>query len=80
MKNTGIIRKVDELGRIVVPKEMRTALEIKEGDRTEITLEGNAIVIKKYEDSCVFCKSTSAPFEFGGKKLCGECLKSLKNI
>jgi transcriptional pleiotropic regulator of transition state genes len=80
MKNTGIIRKVDELGRIVVPKEMRTALEIKEGDRTEISLEGNAIVIKKYEDACVFSKSTNGLTDFGDKKICQGCLNALKKI
>ncbi len=80
MKSTGIIRKVDELGRIVVPKEMRTALEIKEGDRTEITLEGNSIVIKKYEDACIFCKSAKDLYDFGGKKICSACISALKGI
>ena len=55
MKSTGIVRKVDELGRVVIPKELRKTLDIAEKDGMEIYVDGNAIILKKYEPSCIFC-------------------------
>ena len=58
MKSTGIVRKVDELGRIVLPIELRRTLDISEKDTLEIYVEGSAIVLRKYRPSCIFCDST----------------------
>ena len=58
MKSTGIIRKVDELGRIVLPIELRNALNIAQKDPLEIFVEGSSIILKKHEDNCIFCGST----------------------
>ena len=79
MKSTGIVRKVDELGRIVLPIELRRTLDISEKDTLEIYVEGSAIVLRKYRPSCIFCDSTRDVFRFKGKNLCPRCLKELRN-
>ncbi len=79
MKSTGIVRKVDELGRIVLPIELRRTLDISEKDTLEIYVEGSAIVLRKYRPSCIFCDSTWDVFQFKGKNLCPRCLKELRN-
>lgn len=79
MKSTGIVRKVDELGRIVLPIELRRTLDISEKDTLEIYVEGSAIVLRKYRPSCIFCDSTLDVFQFKGKNLCPRCLKELRN-
>ncbi len=58
MKSTGIVRKVDELGRIVLPVELRRTMDIAEKDALEIYVDGNSIVLRKYRPSCIFCDST----------------------
>ena len=58
MKSTGIVRKVDELGRIVLPIEMRRTLDIAEKDALEIYVEGSSVILKKYKPSCIFCFNT----------------------
>ena len=55
MKSTGIVRKLDELGRIVIPKEIRNKLNIEQKDSIEIYTDGNSIVLKKFESNCIFC-------------------------
>lgn len=79
MKTSGIIRHIDELGRIVVPKEMRRSLDIAAEDPVEILLEGDSIRLKKYQTSCVFCGSAEGLSEFKGKTLCRACLDELKD-
>ena len=78
VENKGIIRKLDELGRIVVPKEMRKKLDIDVGTPLEIHLEGDAIVIKKDQESCIFCLGTEGISDFKGKKVCESCLAEIK--
>ena len=80
MKATGIVRKVDELGRIVLPIEMRRTLDIAERDALEIYVEGSSVILKKYKPSCIFCDSTKEVTEFKGKNICPRCLKELKGI
>lgn len=77
MKTSGIIRHIDELGRIVIPKEMRRTLEIAAEDPIEILVEGDNIRLKKYQSACVFCGSTEDLAEFKGKMLCHTCLDEL---
>ena len=78
MKSKGIIRRVDELGRIVVPKEMRTSLGIDVGTPLEIHIEGDTIVMKKEHAVCIFCGSEAAECDFRGKRVCADCLNELK--
>ena len=69
MKSTGIVRKVDELGRIVLPIELRRTLDIAEKDSLEIYVDGNTIVLKKYEPSCIFCGNSKDVFVFKGRNI-----------
>lgn len=80
MKSTGIVRKVDELGRIVLPIELRRTLDIAEKDSLEIYMDGSSIVLKKYQPACVFCDETKDVLLFHGKNVCAKCLKELKGI
>ncbi|MEG0919280.1 MAG: AbrB/MazE/SpoVT family DNA-binding domain-containing protein [Anaerovoracaceae bacterium] len=80
MKATGIVRKVDELGRIVIPKELRNSLGIDVKDPIEIFVEGEFIMLKKYEPSCSFCGEARDLKEFNGKKICSKCLDELKGL
>ena len=78
MKSIGIVRKVDELGRIVLPIELRRTLDSAEKDALEIYVEGSAIVLKKYRPSCIFCDSSKDIRTFKGKNICPKCLRELK--
>ncbi len=78
MKSTGIVRKVDELGRIVVPKELRRTLNIDEGTPLEIFTEEDCIILRKYEPGCVFCDSVKDLTVHKGKNICPACLAELK--
>ncbi len=79
MKNTGIVRKVDELGRIVLPIELRRTLDIDVKDSLEIYVEDSAIVLKKYQPTCIFCGESKDVTTFKEKNICEKCLKELKN-
>lgn len=78
MKSTGIVRKVDELGRIVLPIEMRRTLDIAEKDALEIYVEGENIILRKFQNACVFCGSSHALTNFKGHCVCAECVDALK--
>ena len=75
MKSTGIIRKVDDLGRIVLPIEMRRTMDIAERDELEIYMENDQIVLRKYEPSCVFCSADRRLVSYAGKMFAGTVLK-----
>ncbi len=77
MKSTGIIRKVDELGRVVLPIELRRMLDIAERDELEIFTENDRIVLQKYESSCVFCGGTQALTNYKGKHVCRTCVRNI---
>ena len=72
MKSTGIVRKVDELGRIVLPIELRRTLDIAEKDSLEIYM-----VLKKYQPTCIFCDEAKDVISFRGKNVCQNCIKAL---
>ncbi len=80
MKSTGIVRKVDELGRIVLPIELRRTLDIGEKDELEIFVDGSVIMLKKYEPSCIFCGGAQDVTSFGGKNVCRNCIRRLKAL
>ena len=79
MKSLGIVRKVDELGRIVLPKELRTKFEIAERDALEIYTDEDKIILKKYEPSCAFCGDARDVFTFKGRNICPACVNELMN-
>ena len=78
MKSTGIVRKVDELGRIVLPIEMRRTLDIAERDALEIFVDGDNIILKKYQPACIFCENTNDIISYKGKNICPDCINKLK--
>ena len=78
MKSTGIVRRVDELGRIVLPIELRRTLDITERDSLEIYVEGSSIILKKYQPACIFCDDAKDVVSYKGKNICAKCLKELK--
>jgi len=80
MKATGIVRKVDELGRIVLPMEMRRSLGIGVKDPVELYTEADSIILRKFENACVFCDRTDKIVSFAGKNICAGCLTELKAL
>ena len=78
MKSTGIVRKVDELGRIVLPIELRRTLDIGEKDSLEIYVEDDRIVLRKYEPACILCGDTRNVENFRDKCICAVCLSDLR--
>ena len=77
MKSTGIVRKVDELGRIVIPMELRRTLGIGEKDALEIYVDQEKIILKKYEPACVFCGNAGDNQLFHGKNVCRDCAMTM---
>lgn len=83
MKATGIVRKMDELGRIVIPMEIRKTFEINEGDPMEIYTDQNGeIVLKKYipQNSCVICGNLDDVIDYKNKKVCSKCAAELGGV
>ena len=80
MKSTGIVRKVDELGRIVLPIELRRTLEIEEKDSLEIYVEGDTIMLRKNKPACALCGGAHGLIAFNNKNVCRDCLTKLANI
>ncbi|MDT8718286.1 AbrB/MazE/SpoVT family DNA-binding domain-containing protein [Clostridium sp. 19966] len=78
MKAIGIVRKVDELGRIVIPRELRKVKGINEQDPLEIYVDGDDIILRKYEPSCIFCGESENITEFHQKRICKNCLAEIK--
>lgn len=78
MKSTGIVRQVDDLGRVVIPIELRRNLSIAERDPLEIFVEGEQIILKKYEPACIFCGNARDIVNYKDKNICKKCLAELK--
>jgi len=78
MKAIGIVRKVDELGRIVIPKELRRSLDIDIKDALEIYVGGDKIILKKYQPTCIFCGEGKNNKSYKGKNICKSCQEELK--
>ena len=80
MKSTGIVRKIDGLGRIVIPKELRQINGLKEGSPMEIFVEEGRIIFEKYEPGCTFCGEMDDTFEFEGNAICYSCFEDITNV
>ena len=81
MKSTGVVRKVDELGRIVLPIELRKSMDIdKKGDAVEIFIDDDRIILKKYQPACIFCDSAKDIVSFRGKNVCPKCIKAMQTV
>lgn len=80
MKSTGIVRRVDELGRVVLPIELRNKFGITEKDPMEIYVDGSSIILKKYEPNCVFCGSSKKLVNYEGKMICEKCAQKISKL
>ena len=80
IKSTGIIRKVDELCRIVIPMELRTKLGIQEKDPIEIFVDGYSIILKKYNPNCIFCGSSRDLFSYNDSLICSKCKNKIAHL
>ncbi len=80
MKATGIVRKLDTLGRIVIPMELRRTFELEIGDPIEIFVEGSDIVLRKYQPACIFCNDATNIVSVRGKNICRKCLDEIKDL
>lgn len=79
VKSTGIVRKVDELGRVVIPIELRRTLQIGERDALEIYVDGEKIVLKKYQPACIFCGNADGIRTFKDKNICADCWEAMRS-
>ncbi len=77
MKSTGIVRKVDELGRVVIPIELRRTLSIDVKDALEIYVDGEKIILKKYEPACIFCGNADNVKHYKNRIICEECVAEM---
>ena len=77
MKATGIVRRIDELGGVVLPIELRKTLGLKEKDPLEIYVDGTSIILKKFEPACIFCGSNDDIVIYKGKNICSECIREM---
>jgi len=80
VKSTGIVRKVDELGRVVIPIELRRTLDIEEKDSLEIYVDGDKIILRKYEPACIFCGNADEVRIYKEKNICESCLEEMKSL
>lgn len=78
MRSIGIVRKVDELGRIVIPKELCRAYQINPGTPMEIFVNGNDIILRKYQPGCTFCGGMRNLKPFGGQQVCADCREVIR--
>ncbi|MDO9556661.1 MAG: AbrB/MazE/SpoVT family DNA-binding domain-containing protein [Coriobacteriia bacterium] len=78
MSDTGIVRRVDDLGRIVIPMELRRTLGINVKDPLSISVEGERIILEKYRNACVICASQENISQFKGRSICDACIKEIK--
>ena len=78
MKSTGVVRKVDELGRVVIPISIRQTMDINEKDPLEIFIDENRIILQKYHPACVFCNNADRIVYFNNKRICQDCLEKIK--
>ncbi|MQA99240.1 MAG: AbrB/MazE/SpoVT family DNA-binding domain-containing protein [Actinobacteria bacterium] len=77
MKSTGVVRKIDELGRIVLPSELRRVFGIREGDELEISVDGERVILQKRQDQCLFCGADQPEVEYKGRRICQSCAAEL---
>ena len=81
MKSTGMVRAVDKMGRVVIPKEIRRQLKVENDvDSFEIYMDNDKVILKKYQPTCIFCDSLADSVEFGGYNVCKDCIEKLYTI
>lgn len=76
----GILRKMDDLGRVVIPQELRRVMGIHPGDVVELQLENGSLRLRKFDPDCIFCGGRQDLFTYENKQICGECLRKLRKV
>jgi AbrB family transcriptional regulator, transcriptional pleiotropic regulator of transition state genes len=79
LKSTGVVRKIDELGRVVLPSEIRRVFGIHEGDELDISVEGERVILEKRRDVCLFCGAESPALLFKDRRVCEPCVREMGN-
>lgn len=80
MKSTGIVRRIDDLGRVVLPIELRRVLDLDKDSSLEIYVNEDTIMLKKYQPACIFCGSAENVQTYQGRNICGECRKAIAGM
>ena len=80
IKSTGFTRKVDELGRIVLPMELRNKLGIMDKEQIEILVDGSSIILRKYNPNCIFCGNSKDLLSYNNKLVCSKCKSKIANL
>ena len=81
MRASGIVRPVDKMGRVVIPKEIRAQLKVENNvDSFEIFVDGDKVILKKYQPTCIFCDSNGESIKYNGYNICKECIEKMKDI
>lgn len=80
MKSIGIVRRLDDLGRIVLPMELRRKLNLQQGDALEIYTDKDKIILRKYHPGCIFCDEIEGVIKFNGQYICPDCLNKISNL
>ncbi len=80
MKSTGMVRRIDDLGRVVIPKELRKTFNIAEGDPIEIFTDGDSVVLRKFQVKCVFCGAEENLKDYIGSKVCQNCVTAIRKF
>jgi transcriptional pleiotropic regulator of transition state genes len=78
MKPIGVVRKVDQLGRIVLPKSLRKRYQMNEGDPVEILVQGDHIILERYKPKCIFCMSSEKVVEYKDRYVCLSCMNEMQ--
>lgn len=78
MKSTGTVKRIDELGRIVLPKNIRIPMGIETGDAVEIFTDGERIILQKFQSACIFCGEAEDVVYYNGKRICAVCVENIK--
>ncbi|MBQ3068869.1 MAG: AbrB/MazE/SpoVT family DNA-binding domain-containing protein [Clostridia bacterium] len=77
MKPVGIVRQIDSLGRVLIPKSLRNTLDLKDGDSLELFIEDNNIILRKYQPACIICGSAKNIVTFKGHNFCPDCVREI---
>ena len=78
MKATGIVRRIDDLGRVVIPKELRKTMDMEPKEPLELFVEDDKVILKKYQRGCVFCGNIEGVKTYKGKEVCVDCIEDMK--
>lgn len=80
MKDTGVVRKIDPLGRLVIPIEVRRELGLNENEPVEMYVENKRVIIEKYNPSCLICGETENVKKINEKSICDSCINKIKEL